>query len=118
MDTFRGKEIYLEGRKSIWRERNVFRRDDADFERTKYISMERNNISEFPHVPLGVPYLTALIACKHRTTSDRHDVTPDVTPDVTHPRGGVFLERTAPQFRMMDIVTTLRYDQSRYREYL
>ena len=72
MDTFRGKEIYLEGRKSIW---DLFRRDDADFERTKcilrgrnvfrgneihlegskYISMERNNISEFPHVPLGAP---------------------------------------------------------------
>ena len=25
-------------------------------EGSKYISMERNNISEFPHVPLGAPY--------------------------------------------------------------
>ena len=32
--------MYLEGMKSIWRERNLFGGNDADFERTKCISRE------------------------------------------------------------------------------
>ena len=61
-----GNEIYLEGTILISRERNVFRGNEIYFEGAKYIwkdpniyiSMERNNISEFPHVPLGAPYKT------------------------------------------------------------
>ena len=30
-------------------------------EGSKYISMERNNISEFPHVPSGDPYFRSLV---------------------------------------------------------
>ena len=81
-NVFGGNEIYLEGTKSIWRERNLFGGNDADFGRTKcisrewnifrghemylegskYISMERNNISEFPHVPSGDPYFRGSVS--------------------------------------------------------
>ena len=31
-------------------------------EGSKYISMERNNISEFPHVPSGAPYFRGSVS--------------------------------------------------------